>query len=68
MTNEQIKSIKAILSRPQDLRTEFYQQLKRAEDEVRAVGKMCDHRYPDGKSAILTGVGRAFCAICTRVR
>jgi hypothetical protein len=61
MTPEEIKKIKSICARPSELRTAFYEDLKAAERrilEIQAGG--CDHREPDGVTAMWYGQ----CRIC----
>jgi hypothetical protein len=68
MTRNEIKRIKGIAARPQELRTEFYRALRDAEGAVRRIqAEECDHRTPEGKTAFAAGGMCGICGLSLRV-
>lgn len=43
-------------------------QMERITDEIEYIKKDCDHKYPNGESAVESGKGLVICRICQTIK
>ena len=63
MKQEQIDKLDYLSS----VRASLDSQLEMVIDEFESIRKTCDHKYPDGESAIISHSNLTICDICQKI-